>query len=132
MYSKLDHLRNDAKNTVNYFVQNPDQMIEEIRKYENEVGKAYDNYEVKDRRVFSKQFYRSLDQFDEPEIPISLHDIDESVFHKTTIKNMCKSQLRKAKKVPKPPQRKVRRELIRGAHGSKSQPVLKNKLDDGS
>jgi hypothetical protein len=66
-------------------------MEQEIVKYENEIGKAYDNFEVKDRQVFSRDFYEKLADFDEPEIPLKLHDIDESVFHKDVIKDMCKS-----------------------------------------
>lgn len=104
-------------------------MIEEITKYENEIGKAYDGYEVSDKKVFSSQFYKNLEDFDEPEIPMKLHDIDESVFNKRVIKEMCRSQLRKTKKVPKPPPRKVRRELIMGSQGTKSQPALKSKID---
>jgi hypothetical protein len=70
MYSKLDHLRNEAKNTVNFFVKNPDQMEEEIQKYENEIGKAYDNFSVEDKKVFSQDFYDNLEHFDEQEVPI--------------------------------------------------------------
>lgn len=124
MYNKLDHLRNEARNTMNYFVKNPGQITDEIQKYENEIGIAYDNYKMEDKQVFSEDFYQRLEKFDEPQVPLALHNIDETVFEKTIIKEVCKSQLRRVKRLAKPQPLKVRKELIRGANGTSFQPGI--------
>lgn len=70
MYNKLDHMRTDSQDTINYFVKFPEKIQEEINRYETEIGKAYDVLELQDRKVFSEDFYQDLKNFDEQEIPL--------------------------------------------------------------
>ena len=63
MYHKLDILRNEARNTANYFVLHPEKIKEEIRNYENEIGRAFEAQEMEERMIFSPEFYKKLEEY---------------------------------------------------------------------
>lgn len=110
MYHKLDVLRSEAKNTVNYFVLHPEKIREEIRNYENEIGRAFEAYEMEEKLIFSEEFYKKLEEFSEsheqPQETVGV-ELDERFFNKKVIKELCKSKLRTIRVPPKPQAMKV-------------------------